>query len=102
MRLDIEKLPGNGSICIRQRELKLCHSVTRWQVILIVRDNTLDGSDCQKQSAFMKESEDVSACVGTSASIFTEEYYPYVTAPPIPTRGLVRISKIGAYGSVKL
>lgn len=50
----------------------------------------------------MKESEGVSAYVGTSASIFTEENYPYVTAPSIPTRCLVRISKIGAYGSVKL
>ena len=62
----------------------------------------LGDSDCQKQSAFMKESEGVSAYVGTSASIFTEENYPYVTAPSIPTRCLVRISKIGAYGSVKL
>jgi len=56
----------------------------------------------KKQSAFMKESEGVSAYVGTSASIFTDETYPYVTAPSIPTRFLLRISKIGAYGSAKL
>jgi hypothetical protein len=46
----------------------------------------------------MKESESVYAYVGTSASIFTGENYPYVTAPSIITRSLVRISKIGAYG----
>jgi len=40
--------------------------------------------------------------VGTSASIFTDENYHYVTVPSIPTRCLVRISKTGAYGSVKL
>ena len=50
----------------------------------------------------MKESAGVSAYVGTSASIFTDENYPYVTALSIPTRCLVRISKIEAYGSVKL
>jgi len=50
----------------------------------------------------MKESEGVSAYVGTLASIFTDENYPYVTAPSIPTRCLIRISKIGAYGSVNL
>jgi hypothetical protein len=62
-------------------------------------DITLGGSDCQKHSAFMKQSEGVRAYVGTTASIFTDENFPYVTAPSIPTRSLVRIFKIGAYGS---
>jgi hypothetical protein len=65
-------------------------------------DNTLGGSDCQKHSAFMKESEGAYAYVGTSASFFIDENYPYVRALSIPTRSLVRISKIGTHRSVEL
>jgi hypothetical protein len=56
--------------------VEFCHSVTQWQVILMM-DNTLGGSDCQKHSAFMKESEGVRAYVGTTASIFTDENFHY-------------------------